>query len=220
MIADLDELENENVRTLKRLILYVLKGVSVSLGLPPDGLTHPPLTNISLKSEIAQGQLRLEECRLINQEMTANAVGGVQLADELPQSVIQNIPIQIGLSTNVAKRAKVYREDRVQGAYAVPPPFVRLTGTLGAPKVSIDKKVLSGLVLSGVLERNKIGDEQTQEILRGLGGLLSGEGPPPKPTPTEEPQDTSPDGDEAKPTPTPKPSDVEKVFNILQGFRK
>jgi hypothetical protein len=127
------------------------------------------------------------------------------------------MPITLGVSTNVAKRARIYRIDRVREDRVFLPPFVSVEGTLGQPKINWDKSVITGLVLTGVTENIRLKDERAQQVLEGLGGLLSGEGPPP-PRPTPTPSAAPPPG--AVPTPTPKPSRTDRVLQGLDLIRE
>jgi hypothetical protein len=95
--------------------------------------------------------------------------------------------VSLGVQTNIAKRVRIYREDRLAEEKIVLPPLLELGGTLENPEVNVRKGVIAGLVMTGVNERNDIGNERVQQALNLLGGFLSGEGPRPTPTPTPHP---------------------------------
>lgn len=199
----------------RELLVKVVTTLARALRLPPEDLLEPPVTDIRVDGAIAAGRLSLEDFTLVNPELHLSSKGVVELAAEVPSSEINRMPVVFGVSTNLAKRLKIHRVDRVEEDRVFLPSFVSVDGTLGNPEIDVDKSVLAGLILSGVTERNDLGSERANEILRGLGGLLSGEAPPPTPTP--EPGPAPPPG--ATPTPTPKPSDTERVLQGLQILR-
>lgn len=213
-IADIANLNVETVTSTRDLVVVLVQAVAPALGIPAKELLHPPLTDLHAHAVLTPGKLKMDRFDVVNAAMKIESAGNVTLDTDLAQSRIDNIPVQFGLATNLAERARIYRADRVSGTYAVLPPFVRVRGTVGEPNVHVDKKVITGLILTGVTERNKIGDEKTTRIIEGIGGLLSGEGPAPTPTPRPRKE-----GD-PEPTPTRKPSDAERVINILQGLQR
>jgi|GEM_PF-1560263 len=200
------------VKELVRELVEVLAG---AIKVPAENLKAPPVTDLVLQAEFAEGRLNLQKAQGMNRELLLAAEGRVDLKANLLESSFERLPIIVGVSTNVAQRARVYREDRVRDDYVVLPSFLKVEGTLGEPSINVDKSVITGLILTGVTQHNQVGGEKVQEILEGLGGLLSGEGPAPKASPTPGP--TPRPG--VPPTPTPKPSDVERVIEGLRILR-
>jgi uncharacterized protein involved in outer membrane biogenesis len=217
VILDEAELKNEGLLSLRRLLGGVMGTVATALGLEPHELMRPPLTELRIDAQLGDSRLTLSDFLAVNPEIHVGTRGEILLEDDLPASRIRKMPITLGVSTNVAKRARIYRIDRVREDRVFLPPFVSVEGTLGQPKINWDKSVITGLVLTGVTENIRLKDERAQQVLEGLGGLLSGEGPPP-PRPTPTPSAAPPPG--AVPTPTPKPSRTDRVLQGLDLIRE
>jgi hypothetical protein len=218
-LADLENVRSEGLSRSGRVLVALLRGAALALGLSPNELMHPPITQVSLRSTLGKGVLDLTGLQAVNSAMRLQASGKTLLADDIDASLIQDIPITLGIATNLAKKVRIYRDDRVREDYVELPPFIRVKGTLGQPKVDANEKVITGLILTGVTENLQIGNEQTQDILRGLGGLLSGEGPAPRPT------DTPPSGNVApqRATPAPpsgRPSRTDLFLDVLDQLQK
>ncbi len=217
VILDEAELKNEGLLSLRRLLGGVMGTVATALGLEPHELMRPPLTELRIDAQLGDARLALADFLAVNPEIHVGTQGEILLAEDLPASRIRKMPITLGVSTNVAKRARIYRIDRVREDRVFLPPFVSVEGTLGQPKINWDKSVITGLVLTGVTENIQLKDERAQRVLEGLGGLLSGEGPPP-PRPTPTPAAPPPAG--ATPTATPKPSRTDRVLQGLDLIRE
>lgn len=210
-----------HTRKVVRRVLTVLARV---LNLPPEKLMAPPLHQVVLRSRIEPGSLHLEHFEILNMEFYLEAHGRVALAEIMEDSRFEAFPVVIGLNTNLAKRARIYREDRVKEGRVLLPSFLSVKGTLGEPDVDVNRSVLTGLIMTGVTERTDFGSERLQGVLQGLGGILSGEGPPPAPTPPPSPEpDTAPAEPSTAPAPTPTPTpprtDRDRVREGLQIFR-
>lgn len=194
---------------LKRLARTLLHAAAGALRIPPEHLTAPPLREVDVKLHVRDGTLTLERAHAASREILLETRGRVGLAEPFPAAALHSLPVTLGVSTQVAERARVNRPDRMRDGFVVLPPFLNLTGTVSEPRIDLDKSVLAGLLVSGVMERTEFGDERSREALGLLGGLLSGEAPAPTPTP-------EPPAPGTTPTPTPEPGRTERV---LQGLR-
>ena len=226
--TELDEVNNEGVRRAKNLVVLLVRTVAPVLAIPPSDLLNPPIHELKVNMEVGQGLLNLKEFRVVNNSLRLRADGTVQLADELENSRIRDIPVVLGLGILPARQARVYREDRIREGMVELPPFIRVSGTLAEPNIDVQRRVITGLIVSGVTESDLIRDERAQRILGGVGGVLSGEGiPPPRPTPTPTPApepapEPEPESEEEAapapqptPTPTPRPSRTDRVLRGL-----
>ncbi len=227
--VELDHMNNAGVRRAKNLVVFIVRAVAPVLSIPPGDLLHPPIHELKAAMNIGDGNLELTEFRVVNDSFRIRAAGGVTLAEDLDASRIRNIPVVMGLNTNIAQRARLYRSDRVREEMVELPPFVQVGGTLGDPDIDVQRRVITGMIVGGVTESGVIRDDRAQRVLEGLGGLLSGEGIPPRPTPTprpEPPPEPVPVPDEVPdaatpaptptPTPTPRPSRTERLLRELE----
>ncbi|MCC5845132.1 MAG: hypothetical protein JJU05_12860 [Verrucomicrobia bacterium] len=207
-LNDLAALENGGLKSFGNVLTTLLRALAPALGVQPSDLLEPHLDEIRLRSRLKTGQLLLETLNVENELLRIQAAGTVDLDDDLEASRIRNIPVQIALETNLARRVRLYREDRLRDDRIALPSFVQIRGTLGDPDIDIRRSVLTGLLVGGVTESGLLRDERAREILGGIGGILSGEGPRPTPTPAPTPTPTPAPGPEpqtAPPAPTPTP---------------
>ncbi|GEM_PF-3360342 len=200
------------VKLSQALARLVLESSAVALNVPPEHFTAPPIEELKLDVILDAGVLNLKEAHFANQEMMLRSRGEVLIQEDPALSPIQDIQIQLGVSTNIAKRARIYRESRVENDRVFLPPFLQLQGTLGEPKLDVKKRVITGLAISGVTDNIEIGDEDTQNLLRGIGSLLTGEAPEPTPTPKP--------GEEPEEVEEKKPSTSERILEGINLFRR
>ena len=210
-LLNADPEQNTALLQTRKLVQDLVGALAKALQLSPEKLMSPAIESVMVKTQIADQHLSLEKARIINQEFLLDASGEVALLPDLGQSKFESLPVVVGLGTNVAKRVKVYRESRVQEDHVILPSFIEVGGTLAEPEIDVKESVITGLIISGVTERNELGNENVQAGLDILGSLLTGE-PIPEKTPRPEP--TPIPG--VAPTPTPKPDTADR---ILQGMR-
>jgi len=227
--SELQGIENAGVKSLHRILVAVLRGVAPALGVPASDLLNPPIHDLRLRSSLRDGTLRLEQFLAASSAFRIQSSGDLVLEDDLELSRFRNLPVGLALNTNVAQRARLYREDRLKQDMIELPPFVEVRGTLGEPDVEVRRTVLTGLVAAGVADSSLIRDERTRQRLETLGGLLTGEGPRPTPTPTPAPTPVPPPLPGAAPavrpapvpppapSPTPRPSSS-RTDRLLRGL--
>ena len=158
------------IESLTHLILDTL---AATLKLPPEELKAPPVTRLTLRLDVNNGLLDIREFEGRNQNLRLRTEGQVRLKDDVKASELNRLPIKIGVSEDLAERAKVYQEKRFQDGYVNLPVFLNVEGTLEDPGIDINRSVITGLVLTGVGENSGIGDAKVQSVLKGIGGLLS-----------------------------------------------
>ncbi|WFB37890.1 hypothetical protein P3T73_08980 [Kiritimatiellota bacterium B12222] len=220
-LLDSDPEQHTALLQTKALVTKLVTALADALSLPPEQLMAPEIQSVTFKSEISDQRLSLTDASVKNTEFLLEVSGDIALNQEIGLSKIQDLPVVLGLSTNLAKRVKIYREERLRDDYVVLPSFIKVEGTLAEPKITVRKSVITGLILSGVTERNEIGNDNVQAGLDLLGTLLTGEAPPAKRSPTastSEPiEETNP---QSTPTPSPTPTKNEKkVEAISEGLR-
>jgi len=175
----------------QKFVESVIRTLAGALAIPPQNLLEPPIEDLILNATFEDQLVTLNNFLAENSEFRFQTSGSLPLnSDALGNSSVQNLPIILGLETNSAKRIKIYREDRLEEDKIMLPPLLDIKGTLAQPEIDVRKRALAGLVLTGVNERNEIGNENLQRALGILGGFLSGEGPPPTPTPLPRPTPT------------------------------
>jgi hypothetical protein len=199
----------------RKLVQDVVSGMAEALQLSPAQLMEPEIESVSFETALVDKRLMIRKAEILNPEFMMAAQGEIHLAGEPGNAKIMQLPLVLGVSTNLAKRVKIYRPERVKGDYVVLPAFLEVKGSLGAPEIKIKKGVVTGLIISGVTERNEIGNENVQKGLDILGTLLTGE--PPAQKPTAVPTPLAPG---ATPPPTPKPGKTEKVLEGLRLFQE
>lgn len=210
-LIDPDADRNSGLFHTRKLVQDLLTALANSLKLSPAQLMTPQIEAVLLNASIQKQRLTLNQAKIENPEVLMNAQGEVLLSKNIGTSQIKNLPVIMGVNTNLAKRVKIYRDSRVQENYVILPSFIGVSGSLETPRIDVKESVIAGLILTGVTERNDFGNENVQTGLDILGTLLTGEPPPAKPKPTPKP---APPG--STPTPTPKP---DKATQILEGIR-
>lgn len=174
----------EGLLQTQQLLESIIRGLATALAVPPEQLLDPPVERLVVDAAIEQQQMQVKTFQAENSEFRLTATGGLPLkAGDLGETAVHDIPVALGVNTNIAKRIRIYREDRLVDNKIMLPPVVDIQGTLAAPEVEVRKRAIAGLVITGVTERNSTGNENVDAALSILGGLLSGEGPPPTPTP-------------------------------------
>jgi hypothetical protein len=162
----------------------LIRTLALGLGLPPSELLDPPVDTLEIKAGIGNRRIRLDSFLAENPEFRLQASGSIPLhASEWGKSGVEELPVTLGVSPPLAKRVRIYREDRLEDGKIMLPPVLDVEGTLAEPNINLRKRVIAGLVITGINERNDLGNENVQKALNLLGGFLSGEGPAPTPTP-------------------------------------
>lgn len=224
--SEIEQMDQAAVRTAHRLVVALLRAAAPALGVPASDLLSPPLHEILVQSRIGDGRLSLETLRVSSNAFRLSAAGVVDLASDLDQSPIRDLPIGLALAPDLARRARLFREDRLQDDMIALPPFIRLRGTLGEPEIDVRRSVITGLIAGGLVETDLIRSDRVRDRLEGIGGILTGEGPRPTPTPrpdagsgTAAPAPTpAPTPAPASPQPTPTPRPGSRTDRVLRGL--
>ncbi len=218
--GDLEQFNNRAVRSLHRVLVGVVRAAAPAMGLSPADLLNPPLEELRVRARMGSGTVEIETLRVASTALRMSAAGRIRLEEDMDASRFLNIPITLALSQDLARAARLFREDRVRAGMVELPSFVEVRGTLGQPDIDVRRNVITGIVAGGLVEGNLIRDERTRQRLDVLGGILTGEGPRPTPTPLP-PGETRPTPTPAPPpTPTPgaRPSRTDRVLRGLDSL--
>jgi len=96
-----------NLGTLTHLILDTL---AATLRLPPEEIKAPPITQLTMRIDVGDGLLRIREFEGRNQNLRVRTESRIQLKDNVRASELNQLPIKIGVSDELAQRARVYKE--------------------------------------------------------------------------------------------------------------
>jgi hypothetical protein len=143
-----------------------------------DALTSSPVEAITMRGTVADGKVLLQSAEVQSSAFQALASGQIVLAPVLTNSTI-GIPIRATLSRPLASQiGLVDASTPADAVYVALPDFLKMEGTLGAPKPNIDKLALVALAAKtggGIAEKiGGAGGKEAGSILQGLGGLFGG----------------------------------------------
>ena len=169
-------------------------------------------TNLRIKNQI----LGLDAFKVQSDAFQVHASGEITLDNVLTNSVL-NLPVEFYLERSIARNSNLIPFSAPKDTPHVKlPNFVKLEGTFGAPKTKTDKLILSGLLVksgagfvksAAVLPLN-VGEEAVK-VLKGVGGILSGD------------SRTSEEGNEEENNKKEKSGILEQVnpLKLLNNFR-
>ncbi|HYE30728.1 MAG TPA: hypothetical protein VEH27_04825 [Methylomirabilota bacterium] len=169
----------EQSKKLKRwaeLTQTILSRVGVLLQIPD--LLQSPLNVVKLDVDMGGGQVKLTEMHVLSQAFTANASGTIPIEAVLTNSPL-DVPLQVALRRSIAEKSRIAgvldtlapAGTPTNSAYVPLPTFVRVAGTVGAPKADIDEKRLFKGAVVGTIGKALTGEG---ELGKGLQNLLGG----------------------------------------------
>ena len=148
----------------------LLSGSSPNKAGATNDIGKSPIDSIILRGVMGGGQVQIQQGAIVSPAFRADAVGKVVLAQVLTNSAI-DIPVSVALERAVAQRINMVPANAATNdVYVKLPQFLAEKGTLGDPKVDINKLALLGGVLqgaSGLAGKNS-------GLLQGLGSVLGG----------------------------------------------
>jgi uncharacterized protein involved in outer membrane biogenesis len=182
------------VKNPETRVTSLLQGLTAQNGGLADELSKSPINSIVARGNAASGKVNLQQAMIQSSAFHADATGTITLAPVLTNSAV-NIPVSVFLSQSIARRINLVPAGTPTNApYVKLPDFVTETGTVGDPKVQIDKIALLSLAAKGIgiggtagnliqglsnlsaggtnassQSTNKVGN-----LLQGLGGILGG----------------------------------------------
>jgi hypothetical protein len=167
-------LTNMNLEIVGPKIRRLLEPIALVLRVPE--LTQTPINWVAANTTMGQSRVDVSQFSVLSHAFYAEGQGVMQIAEVLTNSPL-NIPINLSLRRSLAEKARIVPLDApTNTAYVQLPTFVTLAGTLGDPKVEINKLAIAGLLLQSAGNIPKVGGE-AGAILQGIGGILSGQKP-------------------------------------------
>jgi AsmA-like protein len=143
---------------------------STGSGTTANDLSKSPIDSIVLRGSMGAGQILIQQGTIQSPAFRADASGKIMLDRVLTNSTI-DIPVSVSLDRAVAQRINMVPPNTpTNAAYVQLPQFLAEKGTLGVPKMDINKLALAGAVLqgaSGLAGKNS-------GLLQGLGAALTG----------------------------------------------
>ncbi|MDA7525271.1 AsmA family protein, partial [Verrucomicrobia bacterium] len=179
-------------------------------------LLKAPINGIETNLKIENQILALDAFKVQSDAFQIHASGEIPLDNVLTNSVL-NLPVEFYLERSIARKSNLMPSSAPKETSHVKlPDFVKLEGTIGAPKTKTDKLVLSGLLVksgaglvksAAVLPLN-VG-EGAVKVLKDVGGFLTGD------------SKTSKQGDEGENNKEEKSGILEQVnpLKLLDNFR-
>ena len=179
-------------------------------------LLKAPINGIETNLRIENQIMGLDAFKVQADAFQVHASGEIPLDNVLTNSVL-NLPVEFYLERSIARKSNLMTSSAPKDTpYVKLPDFVKLEGTIGAPKTKTDKLVLSGLLVksgaglvksAAVLPLN-VG-EGAVKVLKDVGGFLTGD------------SKTSEEGNEGKNNKEEKSRILEQVnpLKLLDNFR-
>ncbi|MDA7632158.1 AsmA family protein, partial [Verrucomicrobia bacterium] len=179
-------------------------------------LLKAPINGIETNLRIENQIMGLDAFKVQADAFQVHASGEIPLDNVLTNSVL-NLPVEFYLERSIARKSNLMTSSAPKDTpYVKLPDFVKLEGTIGAPKTKTDKLVLSGLLVksgaglvksAAVLPLN-VG-EGAVKVLKDVGGFLTGD------------SKTSEEGNEGKNNKEEKSRILKQVnpLKLLDNFR-
>ena len=184
---------------------------ALALALQAPELSASPLKYAGADLAIANGTIDLQRLQMFSDAFNADTRGQIPMADVLDNSPLNNLPMDFGLSRNLAQRTRLVSSgSSPDGAYVALPNMIKVTGTIGAPKPSIDKRALLGSALEKYGAKIPGVNEQTGKLLQGFGGLIGGQSP----------AQTNASTNSSGQAQTNKPNVGNQLLDLLKGSKK
>jgi hypothetical protein len=125
-----------------------------ALGLGKGGLTdelsRSPVDAVAVKGQVGAGQVKFTQGEVRSSAFMAEATGTITLAPVLTNSALQ-MPISLSLSRKIANQLSIPAGNTPTNApYVKLPDFASEKGTIGDPKLDIDKLKLASFGLQMV----------------------------------------------------------------------
>jgi hypothetical protein len=132
---------------------------------------------VGVDTTVGGGKLTFGQLALVSPAFAGATKGEIALADNLGASTISKWPMTLQLSKALADRVNLTpRGTPTNAALVALPQFLKVAGTVNDPKPDIDLKALAGAALLQYTDKIPGLDEKTGQLLKGLGGMLSGQG--------------------------------------------
>jgi len=167
-------LTNANIQLVGPKAGKIMRPIALVLGL--EELTRTPLTGLNAQIKMGGGAISVTRCDVTGSAFLADATGEIPISPVLNDSPFNGWPINISLTRNLARKARLIPADApADAAFVRLPNFATLRGTIGSPEARTDKLVIAGLVArsaGGFMKDLGIG---AGKIAEGVGGFFTGQ---------------------------------------------
>jgi hypothetical protein len=139
-----------------------------------DQLTASPINVIVARGNAGNGRVEVQEGVVRSDAFEAKAHGDIKLATVLTNSTLK-MPVSISLNRSLGDKIGLVNANAPTNQVYFPmPEFLTMQGTIGDPKARTDKVAL--LALAAKVGGSALTGSKAGGILKGVGGLLTGEG--------------------------------------------
>lgn len=145
-------------------------------------LTESPIDIIVAHGAVGAGRVDLQRAFIQSPAFQTETRGTIDLAEVLTNSTL-NLPLDISLRRSIAEKINfVPAGTPTNVAYVRLPQYVTLRGPMSDPKTDIHYGALAGTALEQIGGIPGV-DQRTGDLLKGLGGILTGRPAPTNPPP-------------------------------------
>jgi hypothetical protein len=163
---------NADIQILSPRLKLFLTPVAALVRAPE--ILDTPLNSLTLRSEMGAGKINCQTLNLVSPAFALDTAGEMPIAEALTNSPIKKWPVNFYLKQSLAARAHLVPAGTpTDDPYAKLPSFLKVAGTLGAPKAEIDKKAVLGSALEIIADQVPGAKDKAGGLLKGLGGALN-----------------------------------------------
>lgn len=145
--AEIDVVDKASTPSASRGFAAAVLGPVAQVLEIPD-LSQDPLTRIEGEVAVSAGEVEVRKFLAETRNLQTTVQGRIALADELNESRLLAIPVDVALQRDLAIRSRLARsEESAESPYVRLPNFVKVSGTVSQPVVATDKGVIAVLVL-------------------------------------------------------------------------
>ena len=138
-------------------------------------LLNAPITGMEANLKVERQNLGLTKFKVLSNAFQVHAAGNITLDNVLTNSVL-NLPVEFHLERSIASKSSLIPFSAPKDTPFVKlPDFVKLEGTIGAPKTKTDKLVLSGLLMKSAAGLPLNVGEGAVNVLKDVGSFLTGD---------------------------------------------
>jgi uncharacterized protein involved in outer membrane biogenesis len=149
--------------------------VPIAAALNAPGLLNSPLRWVGCDAQMGTGKINLTQLALVSPAFTAATKGDLTIADNLGASRLGKWPMTFQLERALAEKIQLAPKDTPTNvSFVALPEFIKVAGTLNAPKPDLDLKSLAGAAMVKYVDKLPGVDEKTGNLIKGLGNMLSG----------------------------------------------
>jgi hypothetical protein len=164
---------NADIQIIGPRLRGFLAPIAAAINAP--GLLNSPLHWVACDAQMGTGKINLSQLALVSPAFAAATKGDLSIADNLGASQLSKWPMTFQLERKLAEKIQLAPKDTPTNvAFVALPEFIKVAGTLNAPKPDLDLKALAGAALTKYIDKIPGVDEKTSNLLKGLGNRLTG----------------------------------------------